>query len=65
MLAFAPEGGEREDHRTYSQRIAEARDDAEICCGFLEHVRGRKASQAEQALIRRTVDTALSSAHER
>lgn len=65
VLAFAPEGGEREDHRTYSQRIAEARDDAEICCGFLEHVRGRKASQAEQALIRRTVDTALSSAHER
>ncbi len=65
VLAFAPEGGEKADARTYSQRIAEARDDAEICCGFLDHVRGRKASAEEQALVRATVDAALSLAHER
>ncbi|MFJ6002608.1 exonuclease SbcCD subunit D [Arthrobacter sp. NPDC092385] len=65
VLAFAPEGGQRDDARTYSQRIAEARDDADICCGFLEHVRGRKASPEEQALVRSTVDAALSLAHER
>lgn len=65
VLAFAPEGGQQDDARTYSQRIAEARDDADICCGFLEHVRGRKASPEEQALVRSTVDAALSLAHER
>lgn len=65
VLAFAPEGGEAADARTYSQRIAGARDDADICCGFLEHVRGRTASPAEQALVRSTVDAALSLAHER
>jgi exonuclease SbcD len=65
VLAFAPEGGAGADTRTYSERIAGARDDADICCGFLEHVRGRKASPEEQALVRRTVDTALSLAHER
>ncbi|MHA7278768.1 exonuclease SbcCD subunit D [Arthrobacter sp. MDT2-2] len=65
VLVFAPEGGTRDDNRTYSQRIAEARDDADICCGFLEHVRARKASPEEQALVRSTVDAALSLAHER
>lgn len=65
VLAFAPEGGEREDARTYSQRMAEARDDADICSGFLHHVRGRAASAEEEALIRSTVDCALSLAHER
>ena len=65
VLAFAPEGGRQDDARTYSQRIAEAEDDTDICCGFLEHVRGRKASAEEHALIRSTVDAALSLAHER
>lgn len=65
VLAFAPEGGAPEDARSYSRRIADARDDAEICCGFLEHVRGRKASDEEQALVRSTVDAALSLANER
>lgn len=64
VLAFAPEGGAREDHRSYSQRIAEAVDDAEICCGFLEHVRGRKPSPDEESLIRSSVDAVLSLAHE-
>ncbi|MBM7779994.1 exonuclease SbcCD subunit D [Arthrobacter tumbae] len=51
VLAFEPasrtEGGER----TYSERIAQAVDDAEICCGFLEHVRERKANSEEAALF--------------
>ncbi|THJ66232.1 exonuclease SbcCD subunit D [Arthrobacter echini] len=64
VLAFAPEGGAAPDARSYGRRIADARDDAEICSGFLEHVRGRKASTEEVALIRSTVDTALSLAHE-
>ncbi len=65
VLAFDPEGGGQEDSRSYSRRIADARDDAEICSGFLEHVRGRKASPEEETLIRSTVDAALSLAHER
>ncbi len=65
VLAFEPEGGERTDHRTYSQRIAEARDDAEVCCGFLDHVRGRSVSAEERALVRTTVDAALSGAYEK
>ncbi|WDF32285.1 exonuclease SbcCD subunit D [Arthrobacter agilis] len=65
VLAFEPEGGSVADTRTYSQRIAEAGDDSDICCGFLDHVRGRAASEEERALIRRTVGTALSLAHER
>lgn len=65
VLVFAPEGKSSEDTRTYSQRIAEATDDADICCGFLEHVRGRRASPEERALIDSTIDAALSSAAER
>ncbi len=65
VLAFAPEGGQRDDVRTYSERIAGAKDDADICCGFLDHVRGRTPSPEEQALVRFTVDAALSLAHER
>ena len=65
VLAFAPEGGAHEDQRTYSQRIAESVDDADICCGFLEHVRGRRPSAEEQDVIRSAVDAVLSLAHER
>ena len=65
VLAFEPEGGRGEDLRTYSQRIAAASDDADICCGFLEHVRSREASDDERALLTSTLDTALSLASER
>ena len=65
VLGFDPEGGAAADTRSYSQRIAAAKDDAEICCGFLEHVRGRTASVDEAALVRATVDTALTLLHER
>jgi exonuclease SbcD len=60
VLAFEPEGGRGEDLRTYSQRIAAATDDADICCGFLDHVRSREASDDERVLLASTVDTALS-----
>ncbi|CAA9233281.1 MAG: SbcD_Mre11 [uncultured Arthrobacter sp.] len=65
VLAFEPEGGHTGDVRTYSQRIAAATNDAEICCGFLEHVRSREASPEERELLSATVDAALSLASER
>ncbi|TDK27639.1 exonuclease SbcCD subunit D [Arthrobacter crusticola] len=65
VLAFEPEGGHTGDLRTYSQRIAAATNDAEICCGFLEHVRSREASPEERELLAATVDAALSLASER
>ncbi len=65
VLAFEPEGGRTGDLRTYSQRIAAATNDAEICCGFLEHVRSRGASPEERELLAATVDAALSLASER
>jgi exonuclease SbcD len=65
VLAFEPEGGHTGDLRTYSQRIAAATNDAEICCGFLEHVRSREATPEERDLLASTVDAALSLATER
>ncbi|KNC20390.1 exonuclease SbcD [Arthrobacter sp. RIT-PI-e] len=65
VLGFEPEGGPGTDTRSYGQRISAAKDDAEICCGFLEHVRGRRASVEEAGLVRSTVDTARSLLHER
>jgi DNA repair protein SbcD/Mre11 len=40
---------------SYSRRIAEARNDLELCCGFLDHVRSRDANDAERALLRDTL----------
>ncbi|WP_026550874.1 exonuclease SbcCD subunit D [Arthrobacter sp. Br18] len=65
VLVFSPEGQSAGDTRTYSQRIAEAEDDSDICCGFLEHVRKRQASAEERALIDTTINAALSLAAER
>jgi exonuclease SbcD len=36
---------------SYSQRIAKAQDDLQVCCGFLDHVRSRPADEAERALL--------------
>ncbi|WP_258935419.1 exonuclease SbcCD subunit D C-terminal domain-containing protein [Nesterenkonia pannonica] len=36
---------------TYSQKLQQARTDAEVVAGFLEHVRGRGPHEAEQQLI--------------
>ncbi|WP_173401529.1 exonuclease SbcCD subunit D, partial [Arthrobacter sp. H5] len=58
VLVFEPVSGHHGEEKTYSQRIAQAADDSDICCGFLEHVRSRAADGRERALITDTIDAA-------
>jgi DNA repair protein SbcD/Mre11 len=51
VLGFDPEGGTAAPAATYSSRLAEAPDDLSVCCGFLEHVRGRVPDDAEKAAL--------------
>ncbi|MET3919826.1 exonuclease SbcCD subunit D [Arthrobacter sp. UYEF20] len=51
VLGFDPEGAGAAARTSYSSRLAEADDDLSICCGFLEHVRGRGADDAESAVL--------------
>ncbi|NKX54598.1 exonuclease SbcCD subunit D [Arthrobacter mobilis] len=51
VLAFEPASGPQRNTHTYSERIAKAQDDLDICCGFLEHVRSRAADDAERRLL--------------
>lgn len=51
VLAFDPEGAGAATRTSYSSRLAEAEDDLSVCCGFLEHVRGRGADDAESAVL--------------
>lgn len=47
VLSFDPQGGAAAPQASYSSRLAGAPDDLALCCGFLEHVRGRTADPAE------------------
>ena len=51
VLGFDPEGAAAGAKISYSSRLAEADDDLSLCCGFLEHVRGRSADHAESAVL--------------
>jgi len=51
VLGFDPEGAEAAARTSYSSRLAEAEDDLSVCCGFLEHVRGRNADDAESTVL--------------
>lgn len=51
VLGFDPEGAEASAKTSYSSRLAQAGDDLSICCGFLEHVRGRAADEAESGVL--------------
>ncbi|TQJ60622.1 exodeoxyribonuclease I subunit D [Arthrobacter sp. SLBN-83] len=51
VLAFDPQGASATAQASYSSRLAGAPDDLAVCCGFLEHVRGRGADQAEKAAL--------------
>ena len=51
VLAFDPQGASAAAQASYSSRLAGAPDDLAVCCGFLEHVRGRSADQAEKAAL--------------
>lgn len=56
VLAFEPEGSAEKNRASYSSRLAEAVDDLGVCCGFLEHVRGRSADGPEDAALREALE---------
>ncbi|MDP9889016.1 exonuclease SbcCD subunit D [Pseudarthrobacter enclensis] len=51
VLAFDPQGVPATTQSSYSRRLAGAPDDLAVCCGFLEHVRGRDADPAEKTAL--------------
>jgi exonuclease SbcD len=57
VLGFDPDGAGAAAKPSYSSRLAEAVDDLSICCGFLEHVRGRSADDAETAVLAEALET--------
>jgi exonuclease SbcD len=56
VLGFDPEGAAAAAKTSYSSRLAEAADDLSVCCGFLEHVRGRGADDAEQVVLAESLE---------
>ncbi|MGO2539548.1 exonuclease SbcCD subunit D C-terminal domain-containing protein [Specibacter sp. AOP5-B1-6] len=52
VLMFEPETARTADKQSYGDRIAKAADELELCCGFLDHVRHRGASDDEQQVLR-------------
>ncbi len=56
VLGFDPDGPGAAPKASYSSRLAEADDDLSVCCGFLEHVRGRPASDAEAAVLAEAIE---------
>jgi exonuclease SbcD len=57
VLGFDPDGPGAAPKASYSSRLAEAEDDLSVCCGFLDHVRGRPASDAEAAVLAEALET--------
>jgi exonuclease SbcD len=57
VLGFDPQGAAPSAKISYSSRLAEAEDDLSVCCGFLEHVRGREADEAEKAVLAEALET--------
>jgi exonuclease SbcD len=49
-LRFAPRGAAGATATNYADQLG-GRDDLAVCCGFVEHVRGRRASDAEVTLL--------------
>lgn len=56
VLGFDPQGGPAKVAKSYSTRLAEAQDDLSVCCGFLDHVRGRDANGAERSALAGALD---------
>lgn len=56
VLGFDPQGGAVKPAASYSSRLAEAEDDLSVCCGFLDHVRGRQPDDAERAALAAALD---------
>ncbi|WP_104136171.1 exonuclease SbcCD subunit D [Arthrobacter sp. ZGTC131] len=57
VLGFDPEGASASAKTSYSSRLAAATDDLSVCCGFLEHVRGREPDEAERAALTEALET--------
>ena len=57
VLGFDPQGAAPSAKVSYSSRLAEAEDDLSVCCGFLEHVRGRDADEAEKTVLAEALET--------
>ncbi|MHC6221433.1 exonuclease SbcCD subunit D [Arthrobacter sp. MMS24-S77] len=57
VLGFDPEDAEGRTKASYSSRLAEAEDDLGVCCGFLDHVRGRPADETELSALREALET--------
>ena len=57
VLGFDPEGAPPSAKVSYSSRLAEAEDDLSVCCGFLEHVRGREPDDAERGVLAEALET--------
>jgi len=56
VLGFDPQGGSTKPSPTYSSRLASATDDLDVCCGFLEHVRGREPDGDERDALGTALD---------
>jgi exonuclease SbcD len=56
VLGFDPEDSVGKAKASYSSRLAEAEDDLGVCCGFLDHVRGRPADDTELSALREALE---------
>ncbi|WP_125609967.1 exonuclease SbcCD subunit D [Specibacter cremeus] len=52
VLMFEPENAGDTAAHTYSERVAGAVNELDLCCGFLDHVRQRAANDDEQRVLR-------------
>ncbi|WP_154605692.1 exonuclease SbcCD subunit D [Arthrobacter sp. AQ5-05] len=52
VLMFEPENARDLAQKSYSERVANAVDELDLCCGFLDHVRHRPADDDEQVVLR-------------
>ena len=57
-LRFEPSGAAARPETGYGARIS-GRNDVDVCCDFLEHVRGRAAAPAEAALFAEALGSGL------
>ncbi|MDQ6753081.1 MAG: exonuclease SbcCD subunit D [Actinomycetota bacterium] len=57
VLAFEPANAAARKGSSYSDRVADAVDELALCCGFLEHVRGRSASDMEETVLRGSLES--------
>jgi exonuclease SbcD len=54
-LRFMPRGSAGATSRSYAEQLS-GRGDLDVCCGFVEHVRGREPSDAEAVLMRSAIE---------